>query len=129
MDPALPATGRFVLIDGYEISGGGIIKEALGGDGKKRNDNPLTPGERRRYLGQLPLAVHCPDANYAKILERALFEEDRIAYYAVEDSAVPTLLDAGLVVLTTADIPDAYACSGKLEDDITAILLATKAGL
>ena len=129
VDPALPATGRFVLIDGYEISGGGIIKESLGGDGKKRNDNPLTPGERRRYLGQVPLLVHCDDAAYAKILERALFEEDRIAYFTENEQAIPTLLDAGLVVLTTTDCADAHRCTGSMEDDITEILLATKAGL
>ena len=73
--------------------------------------------------------VRCDDAAYAKVLERALFEEDRIAYFTEDEHAIPTLLDAGLVVLTTAACNDAYRCTGRMEDDITEILLATKAGL
>ena len=136
VDPLLANVGKHNVTQLiYEIDrlaqdiGGGIIKESLGGDGKKRNDNPLTPGERRRYLGQVPLLVHCDDAAYAKILERALFEEDRIAYFTENEQAIPTLLDAGLVVLTTTDCADAHRCTGSMEDDITEILLATKAGL
>jgi bifunctional enzyme CysN/CysC len=29
LDPLTPATSRFVLVDDYEIAGGGIIREAL----------------------------------------------------------------------------------------------------
>lgn len=132
VNTALPATGRFVLVDGYEIAGGGIIKEAIAGDGiSNRNRNAITPKERVRFMGQEALLVRCPNADYAHMLERALFDEDRKPYYAPDADAttVTALLNAGLIVLVTTDETADYATTGDIESDITEILIRTKAAL
>lgn len=134
VNTALPATGRFVLVDGYEIAGGGIIKEAMAGDGiSNRNRNAVTPKERVRFLGQEPLVVCCPNGDYAHMLERALFDEDRKPYYAgeVTDVIRDALRAAGLIVLVTGDAGEAadYTATGDIEKDITEILIRTKAEL
>ncbi len=130
---ALPATGRFVLVDGYEIAGGGIIKEAMAGDGgTNRNRNAVTAGERIRFMGQEPVLVCCPTAAYAVMLERALFDEDRKPYFLpkAESSTVEALLNAGLVVLVTDALGmECLSATGEIEHDLTEILLQTKAEL
>lgn len=91
-------TGRFVIVDDYEISGGGIITEAVKG-GKSYADShveqretawqkgniPAT--ERAARFGQTPklIVITGPDAaaldSLAEKLERALFDEGKHAYY------------------------------------------------
>lgn len=130
---ALPATGRFVLVDGYEIAGGGIIKEAIAGEGTaNRNRNAVTAGERIRFMGQEPLLVLCAGDDYAHMLERALFDEDRKPYFAgaVDQTVAGALLDAGLIVLVTEDVDlPGYETCGDIEKDITEVLIRTKAEL
>lgn len=92
------ATGRFVLVDRYEISGGGIILEAMEDKGTLWQDhvrlreivweqgavNPLTRerafGHKARFI--LITAENREAASQvACSLEKRLFEEKRMAYY------------------------------------------------
>ena len=123
---ALPSTGRFVIVDNYEISGGGIITEALSDEGIGSGSSAaVSPEERARYLRQKPLTVSVPSEEYGRILERKLFEEGRIPYYAarLSDEQKNALRSAGLVVLTLDD--GEYEAGGDLREDVTAILLAS----
>ena len=122
---SLPATGRFVIVDDYEISGGGIITETAADEGGNASSAAVTPGERARYLCQKPLGVGVPSEEYGRALERRLFEEGRIPYYAarLSDEQKNALLGAGLIVLTQGDAE--YVCRGDLPEDLTAILLAS----
>ena len=124
---ALPTTGRFVIVDEYEISGGGIITEALGaGDaGSAASSAAVTPGERARYLRQKPVTVSVQTEEYGRKLERRLFEEGRIPYYAarLSDEQRNALTGAGVIVLTHGDAE--VTTTGDMNADVTAILLAT----
>ncbi|MBR3503934.1 MAG: GTP-binding protein [Clostridia bacterium] len=127
----LAATNRFVIVDDYEISGGGIFSEALpeaedahaaGRCAWQTGD--VSPAERARLLGQRPrmLLLSGPDAEAlretAAALERRLLEAGRPAYYlGVAPSAGPgeraatlaelperarLLMNAGALVIATA---------------------------
>jgi len=126
----LPATGRFVIVDNYEISGGGIITEALSETtGAKRSANAVTKTERRRFMRQEPAYVFCGDGDYAKLLERALFDEERLPYYApgLSGEEIGLLLDAGMLVLSDNEEKAAdYAVTGETEADLNRILMLTK---
>ncbi|MDD4772004.1 MAG: GTP-binding protein [Eubacteriales bacterium] len=94
----LPATGRFVIVDNYEISGGGIITEALTDRltetrelvlrrNYKWEQSSITPLERAERMNQkaaLVLITGGPGAGkktVAKALERRLFNEGKNVYY------------------------------------------------
>lgn len=89
-------TGRFVIVDGYEISGGGIITGVPGDrkiseDVSRRNYKweksgiPLT--DRIERFGQKPLAVMITGRKssgkkeIARSLEKKLYDEGRLVYY------------------------------------------------
>ncbi|HEX3048978.1 MAG TPA: GTP-binding protein [Bacillota bacterium] len=94
----IETTGRFVIIDNYEIVGGGIITESISdqelftedygiGNEKrweKGNINPLTRADR---FHQKPIAIlFCGESvlvqqQLAKALEEKLFSERRNVYY------------------------------------------------
>jgi bifunctional enzyme CysN/CysC len=126
-DASLPATGRFVLVDDYEISGGGIITEAIAEpeSGSGASSASVTPQERAKYLGQNPLTVSVPTEEYGRALERRLFEEGRIPLFAarLSDEQKNVLRAAGLVLLTLGD--GELEAKGDLAADVTAILLAS----
>ena len=91
-------TSRFVIVDGYEISGGGIITENVG-DGYanirekvllrnfKWEQGNITPKMRaERFCQKACLAIITGNQNtnkkvIAKSLEQILFSEGRIVYY------------------------------------------------
>lgn len=94
----LPATGRFVIVDNYEISGGGIITEALTDRltetrelvlrrNYKWEQSTITPFERAERFSQkaaLILITGGPGSGKktaAKALERRLFSEGKNVYY------------------------------------------------
>ena len=94
----LVATGRFVLVEEYEIAGGGIITEYLSGlkdslrEHVKRRDyawvrGSITPQERIERYGQRARLVvltgpeRRPLQEVARGLEGALFHAGRSAYY------------------------------------------------
>jgi len=91
-------TGRFVIIDNFEISGGGIIQEALEDDQSWIRDKVLTRNikwekssilrvQRSEHYGQksaLVLITGTAESNkkeLAKALEHQLFNEGRLVYY------------------------------------------------
>lgn len=93
-----PVTGRFVLVDGYRIAGGGIIRQALEDEegalrseawlrNRKwvRSDIPATA--RAERYGQQPCLIvitgprNVGRKTLARALERALFESGRMVYY------------------------------------------------
>lgn len=108
----IPSMGRFVIIDNYEISGGGIIRENLPdqqtwvrGIVQQRNHqwvkSKITCGERAEKYNQksvLLLTTGAPDDvlnNFGKRLEKALFDDGRFVYYLGFESLVSGL-DADL---------------------------------
>lgn len=94
----MEATGRFVVVDDYEISGGGIITAALTDDNMytrelvlRRNmrwdQSEILPMARAERYGQKPAIVIITGARatakktIARKLERKLFEAGRSAYF------------------------------------------------
>lgn len=123
---ALPATGRFVIIDDYEIAGGGIITEAYADDGHHtKSSAAVTAAERSKYLGQRPVTVSVPDEKYGHALERALFDENRLPFFAshISDEQKNVLISAGLIVISLDDAE--ITAAGNLSDDISEILIAS----
>jgi len=99
-DPAyfLPATGRFVIIDKYEIAGGGIISRT--GDDKKSNihekvlmrnykweRSSISPFERAEKYNQKAALVLITGKKeearkeIARALEKKLFTEGKLVYF------------------------------------------------
>ncbi|PLX82064.1 MAG: adenylyl-sulfate kinase [Desulfuromonas sp.] len=91
-------TGRFVIIDDYEIAGGGIIQEALEDDQSWLRDKVMTRNIKweKSAIGRLQRAEHyCQRAalvlvtghedsrkkEVAKALEADLFSHGRLTYY------------------------------------------------
>jgi bifunctional enzyme CysN/CysC len=91
------ATGRFVIVDGYDVAGGGIIvepvaddKEEFRAEARLRDFNwvrgGVTAAERaQRFAHQPALVMFVGKAGtgkhrYARALEKALFAEGRNAY-------------------------------------------------
>jgi bifunctional enzyme CysN/CysC len=91
-------TSRFVIVDKYEISGGGIITENVGDEYAKIRDKVLlrnfkweqgsvTPAMRAERFGQracMALITGTANTNkktIAKTLEQILFSDGRIVYY------------------------------------------------
>lgn len=124
-DPAdvNPQLARFVIVDEYEISGGGIVQADAGaesersdatGNGRAIPATPVTAEERAARYGQTPALVlvageRSRSEAIARRLERHLFAAGRSVYYVREaenlqrlaEWSVP-LLAAGLVVIGAA---------------------------
>ncbi|MGV8050271.1 MAG: GTP-binding protein [Anaerolineaceae bacterium] len=94
----LPDTSRFVLVDGYEIAGGGIIQEALTDeDSALRNEvylrnqkwvqGLLTAEQRADRFDQHPALIIITGKkgsgrkHLAAALERSMFEHGNLVYY------------------------------------------------
>ncbi|HVN81982.1 MAG TPA: GTP-binding protein [Terriglobia bacterium] len=94
----IPETSRFVVIDNYEISGGGTVLEALEDQqgairekvflrNSKWEKSSITPEERAIKYGQksaLILITGPKDSGkkpIARALEKRLFEEGRLVYF------------------------------------------------
>jgi bifunctional enzyme CysN/CysC len=94
----IPATGRFVIVSEYEISGGGVVREMLQDDeewvrdrAQVRNaawESSLVTSERRteRYSQRAALVVVTGDRRtdrkrLAKAFEARLFADGRLAYF------------------------------------------------
>ncbi len=92
------STSRFVIVDGVEISGGGIVTEALSDKqawvrdrvrhrNSKWEPGGVTPGRRVERYSQKPLLLvitGAPDADrkaLARRLEAQLFEDGRHVYF------------------------------------------------
>jgi bifunctional enzyme CysN/CysC len=94
----LPQTGRFVIIDNYEIAGGGIVLDAVQASGtlaqkhvqareQAWDRSHLTPRTRSARYNQratlllLDGAAGAGKGALAKALEETLFERGKLAYY------------------------------------------------
>jgi len=94
----LAVTGRFVIVDDYEISGGGIFTDTVQSRhlGTKRKlelrdikweKSAVSIEERRQRFGQKPAIVlitgaeHTDKKHPAKALEKSLFDSGKNAYY------------------------------------------------
>ncbi|MBP2638516.1 MAG: adenylylsulfate kinase, partial [Firmicutes bacterium] len=94
----MPITGRFVLVDQYEIAGGGIITKALSDEHTwvreqilereyKWEKSKISYLERARRYNQKAVCIFISGKNeidkkvVAKALERELFEEGKYVYY------------------------------------------------
>ena len=120
----LPATGRFVIVDNYEISGGGIIQEALSDESNDSgsSDAVITPAERCRHIGQKPVITGVESVEYGRRLERALFDAGKIPYFSahLSDEQKNVLTDAGIIIITLGD--GEYVSTGDLERDTAAVV-------
>ncbi|MFZ5625078.1 MAG: GTP-binding protein [Gemmatimonadota bacterium] len=94
----LAPLGRFVIVDAYEIAGGGIVREALEDRQARIREGVLlrnrmwepgsvTPAQRAERFGQRPalvLVTGARDADrktLARALEARLFAEGRLVYF------------------------------------------------
>ncbi|MEL7634739.1 GTP-binding protein [Sporomusa sphaeroides] len=94
----MPITGRFVLVDQYEIAGGGIITKALADEHTwvreqilereyKWEKSKISYLERARRYNQKAVCIfisgkkEIDKKTVAKALERELFEEGKYVYY------------------------------------------------
>lgn len=94
----IETTSRFVIVDNYEISGGGIIREAIIDQQHNLRDETLTremkfqrsavlPQTRAERYAQKPTLIlitgeeNTPRKEIAKGLEEALFKDGRKVYY------------------------------------------------
>jgi bifunctional enzyme CysN/CysC len=93
-----PITGRFVIVDNYEISGGGIILAPVYEQSSYLNDHikardvnwqrsDITPGKRAKRFDHKPVFVlitgeaDTGKVSIAKALEEALFKNKRNTYF------------------------------------------------
>ncbi len=127
VDPSLPATGRFVIVDNYEISGGGIIQEAMSdsGTGSGESTAAVLAKERARFMGQIAHVVGVESAEYGYALERALFNAGKVPYFAahLSDEQKNALIDAGIIVITIGD--GEINASGRIDEDLASVLSQT----
>jgi len=120
------ATGRFVLVDGYEVSGGGIV---VGFDEKSVQiaTQILDAETRWRILGQKGLVVSLQGTEIERnAVERLLLESGtRACASALENAAA--LRDAGVVALVQGEAELSFDLSelGAL-DVVAAIRLAAR---
>lgn len=108
----IAATGRFVIIDNYEIVGGGIITESISEadyinehvsqrevSWEKSNISPL---ERAARFGQRPKFIVITGTNdpvqvkVAKALEEKLFHSGYNVYYLAFSNLLHGLIDSGI---------------------------------
>ena len=121
----LATTGRFVLVDDFEIRGGGIVREALSDAGPERvsgeQNAGLVSAARRaeRYGQRAALLLVTSGTESARELEAALFEGGAAtAYLGAACNLAAALLDAGLLAvadasaLSTADLALVRAAAG-----------------
>jgi bifunctional enzyme CysN/CysC len=94
----IEGTGRFVIVDGYDVAGGGIITQAvpdeqddLRSEARLRDfswiHGSITEQERAKRLGHRAALVmfvgrhHVDKHRYARALERALFDRGLFSYF------------------------------------------------
>ncbi len=107
------ATGRFVIVDGYDIAGGGIVssaekdeKEDLRAEARLRDFHwirgGVSPADRaRRFAHRAALVMFVGKAGvgkhrYARAVERALFDKGR-AVYMLDGTNVLLGVDSDLI--------------------------------
>lgn len=113
----LAGTGRFVIVDEFEIRGGGIVREALEGGEERRaawGGGEVRESRRAERNGHTAgLVIVTQGAGAARTLEAALFDSGAHTAYLEAAAgrvvdALPVLLDAGLIAVADAS---AFAAS------------------
>jgi bifunctional enzyme CysN/CysC len=106
----LQSTGRFVLVDGYDVAGGGIIREAFAAGGAASSaGQPVAEAERFARVGHRGGVVQLTDAHGAVVeaVERALFDRGflttRLAS-PLDRGTLALLTGVGVVVVTEGDV-------------------------
>ncbi len=115
----LPQGGRFVLVDQYDIAGGGIILNALSPLESKQK-SAIEIRRDRFYQSPMLVLLEGPSSaqceQFAKRLELKLLGRGHLPYRLTverqEDAGklVPILLDVGLVVLMTSSGSSENVC-------------------
>jgi len=136
------ATGRFVIVDGYDLAGGGIIREAVADDVAglrevaRRRDFEWAPGHisrsdrvaRNRHEAGLVLVTGpagIGKAAMARVLEQRLFER-RCCTYLLDGKNVFLGLDADMVgALDKSEMLRRYAEVAHLFVDAGQIVVST----
>ena len=105
-----PTVGRFVIVDDYDVAGGGIVVDVVeAAEGEEKKFQRVTPEERLRRVGHRGaiLELHANNADrIAVMLERELFERginalylDHIPANANEEQLGEFLSKAGTVAI------------------------------
>ena len=95
-------TGRFVIVSGYEIRGGGIILEPLSEAAHVRE---VTPEEREKRFGHKAAVIVVRDGEFAVELEKNLFSLGAFVCYfpnlnlPSNIDEIRTMLKSGMLVL------------------------------
>ncbi|MEZ4429848.1 MAG: GTP-binding protein [Nannocystaceae bacterium] len=122
----IEGTSRFVIVDGFDIAGGGIVSEVFDGPalGQAARDASALRRARLGHPATLVLIAGDPEApelrDLGRALERRLLDGGHHAYAALglSHGAARALLDAGLVIITIddADAPALHAAAEELRD-------------
>lgn len=137
------ATGRFVLVDGYDIAGGGIVsaaekddKEDLRAEARLRDFHWIRGGvsaadRARRFAHRAALVMFVGKAGvgkhrYARALERALFDKGR-AVYMLDGTNVLLGVDSDLIwtASTQAELVRRFAEVAHLFLDAGQLVVST----
>jgi bifunctional enzyme CysN/CysC len=126
---AVLATGRFVLVDGRDVAGGGLILDALD-DATQSTDatREVADDERAARFGHRGAIVSVVDGSRAVALERALFDRGLTVARAFDASSAQALCAAGMVAIVLGvEIEDAMRphASASLADQVELIVEAT----
>ncbi|HEX3015798.1 MAG TPA: GTP-binding protein [Desulfobacteria bacterium] len=145
-------TGRFVLVDGYDVCGGGIIAGALAESDINTTDRQITIDKlvsrtdrenREGQSGKVIWITGGQQVNLAVQLEKALFDQGLRAYY-LETQALEginfysdaeevkyiaeiakVLLDTGLITIVTPTVEDSSIAETMFSQDDLVCLKAT----
>ena len=116
-----PALGRFVIVDGYDIAGGGIVVEVLEGANEFQiSGEPVARREREAKRGHRGAVIALAGEAAPKVapyLERALFDAGIDAVYSPDASAeiFDILPRLGLVSITAATGDDQVLVDDDVE--------------
>lgn len=127
------ATGRFVLVDGRDVAGGGLIldplddaaEDALLAGGQLRE---VADDERAARFGHRGAIVSVVDTLRAVALERALFDRGLTAARATDVNAAKALAAAGMIAVAVGvEVEDALRphANDSLADQVERIVEAT----
>jgi bifunctional enzyme CysN/CysC len=100
LESALASSSRFVLVQGYDVAGGGLVLADLSDAQQRARNGAVSPEERASRNGHRGAVVqlHESDAALAADLERALFEHGVSAVLADAASAT-AFAHAGLIAV------------------------------
>lgn len=106
------STGRFVIVDGFDIAGGGIVSEVVqfGATHQAEAEENSLEAIRATHFGHRACLVTITGEGAQRVaadLERSLVESGHHAYFSevVDEPVLVALLAAGAIVLTAGEVP------------------------